>query len=328
MSMTDVHSVLGPIPAQKLGVTLVHEHLVYGFPGWRSDTAAPPYDRQKIFVKSVEAMEEAKALGLKTLVDATPIDGSRDPELYRMVSLKTGIQIICATGLANEPEGSPNYFQKRAWMTGNPGQVVEDMCESFVKDITEGIGGSGVKAGVIKVGTSKGKVTEYEKMVLRAAAMAQRKAGVPIITHTEEGTMGPEQAGFLAEQGADMSRVMIGHIDSSSMDYLHAVLQKGASIGFDRFGVDYYFADADRIRSIAELVRAGFEDRIMLSHDRVIHWPGREIVLFEAARPLVANWKLTHIFKNIVPALKAAGVTGRQVETMMIDNPRRLFAGS
>lgn len=325
---TSINTVMGTVSPDDLGVTLIHEHLVYGFPGWQCDTAAPPYDREKIAGDCVEMIRGAQEFGLKTFVDVTPIDGSRDPELFKMVADKTGINLICATGLFNEYEGSPNYFRNRAWLTGNPRQVVSDMCESFVKDITIGIGDSGVKAGVLKVATSKNAITTYEEMVLEAAAMAQKETGVPIITHTEEGTMGPQQADFLISKGADPKRLMIGHMCNDSMPYHLNVLKKEVYLGFDRLGLNFYFPDSKRIEMIISLIKSGYEQKILLSHDVVINWPGRKIVFPEAALPLVANWKLTHIFENIIPALKEADVADDQINTIMIDNPRRLFTGS
>jgi phosphotriesterase-related protein len=326
--MTEINTVMGPVSPDDLGITFIHEHMVYAWPGWECDTAAPPYNRDKIFKDCVESIEKAMKYGLKTFVDTTPNDGGRDPELYKMVADKTGINVICATGLFSEQEGSSMYFRNQAMLTGNPGKIVGYMCESFVKDITKGIGASGVKAGLLKIATSKGQITPYEKMVMQAAVIAQKETGVPLITHTEEGTMGPEQADFLIEQGVDVNRLMIGHMCNDSLPYHLEVLKKGPYIGFDRLGLNFYFPDDKRIEVIKALVRSGYEKQIMLSQDVVIHWPGREIVVFEAARPAVANWKLTHIFENILPALKKGGVTDDQIKTILVDNPRRLFTGA
>lgn len=325
---TMVNTVMGPISPEDLGVTLIHEHLVYGFPGWQCDTAAPPYDREGIAAECIKVVREAQKYGLKTLVDVTPIDGSRDPDLYKMVAGQTGINLVCSTGLFNEVEGSPNYFRLRALLTGNPRQVVSDMCESFVRDITVGIGDSGVKAGVIKVATSKDNITPYEKMVLEAAAMAHRETGAPIVTHTEEGTMGPQQADFLMEKGVDPKRLLIGHMCNDSLPYHQEVLQRGAYLGFDRFGLDYYFPDTKRLKILLALLESGHEGQIMISNDFVVHWPGRKIIFPEPLRPFMAKWKLTHVFENILPALKSAGVDDGRINTIMVDNPRRLLAGS
>lgn len=325
-----VNSVLGPISPDSLGLTLIHEHLVCGYPGWQSDTAAPPYDRKKAAEICVEAIREVQQYGLKTLVDATANDLSRDPELYKMVAEKTGVNIICATGLYKEEEGSAAYFKARAAYSGNPPRIVNEMYETFMKDITEGIGGSGVKAGIIKVATSKETITPYEEMVMEAAVMAQKDTGVPIFTHTEAGTMGPQQADFLIGKGADASRLMVGHMcGNSDVQYHQEVLQKGTFISFDRFGLNIFMPDTIRTNTLIDLLGKGYEKQIMLSHDCIINWLGRDFgsLLPEPVLPLVADWNLTNIFKNILPALKKANITDEQINTLMVDNPRRFFAG-
>ena len=109
----------------------------------------------------IEAIEEAKDFGVKTIVDATPNDGYRDPELYKIVSLKTGVNIICSTGFYSEPLGATGYFKHRYGLSGDSTRIVKDMYEILMKEISDGIGGSTVKPGVIKVGSSKGEITPY-----------------------------------------------------------------------------------------------------------------------------------------------------------------------
>jgi len=323
-----INAVSGPVSTDELGITLMHEHLIFGYPGWQYDSAAPAYDREATAEVCVQMINEARKFGLSTIVDATPNDGTRDPELYKMVAEKTGVHIICATGLYTEAEGAAAYFKTRAHFSGNRNGVVREIYETFMRDLTVGIGGSGVKAGVIKIGTGKGMIAPYEEMIMEAAVMAQKETGVPIITHTEAGTMGPQQAEFLLEQGADVKRLMIGHMcGNADLRYHLEVLQKGPFISFDRFGLNVVFPDTLRLGTVIGLVGLGFERQIMLSHDAICRWLGREFTLPEQAMPLVADWNLTHIFRNILPALKKAGITEAQINTMLVDNPRRLFAG-
>lgn len=213
-----------------------------------------------------------------------------------------------------EAEGASAYFKARAGFSGDREATVREMYGTFVKDITEGIGDTGVRAGVIKVGTSRNVIAPYEEMVLEAAAMAQKETGVPIITHTEGGTMAPEQAQFLISKGADPKRLMVGHIcGNANLQYHLAVLEQGAFISFDRIGLDFIFPDKLRLATIIGLAGIGYTDQIMLSHDCIIRWLGRPFVLMKAAEPLVANWVMTHIFENILPALKKGGLTDQQI---------------
>jgi len=322
--MTKVNTVLGPISTDEMGMTLIHEHLTLAYPGWECDAMAAPYDREVIAKVCVEALEEAKAYGVKTMVDASPNDLNRDVELGKMVSERTGINIICATGLYMEAMGKPAYFKFRSQVF----DATTEIYETFMKEITQGIGDTGVKAGVIKVGTGHGCISAYEEMVLKAAARAQKETGVPTITHTETGTMGPEQADLLISEGADPRRIMIGHIGgNANLQYHTSVLEKGVYIAFDRLGVDFLFPDTLRKACIIGLIGIGYANRIMLSHDYCPYWLGRPVELPDLVKGLLANWSYAHVFKNIIPALKQAGVSDDTIATMMVDNPRRLFAG-
>jgi len=140
--------------------------------------------------------------------------------------------------------------------------------------------------------------------------------------------MGPEQADLLISEGADPRRIMIGHIGgNANLQYHTSVLEKGVYIAFDRLGIDFLFPDTLRKACIIGLVGIGYANRIMLSHDYSPYWLSRPFELPDFARGLIANWSYTHVFKNIIPALKEAGVSDDKINAMMVDNPRRLFAG-
>jgi phosphotriesterase-related protein len=322
--MVKINTVLGPVSVDELGVTLMHEHLVFAYLGWECDALAPPYDREAAAAACVETLREAKGYGLKTLVEATATDMGRDVELQKIVSERLGINIVCATGFYTEKFGKPGYFKFRSQMY----DIVAELCETMVKEITQGIGNTGVKAGVIKVGTGHARISSYEEKVLKAAARAQKETGVPIITHTEAGTMGPEQADLLISEGADPRRIVIGHMcGNADLKYHVSVLEKGVNIAFDRLGIDLIFPDKLRKACLMGLIGIGYADRIMLSQDCWAYWLGRSFEFSEAARPLLANWTYVHVFNNIIPALKEAGVSQEKINNLMVDNPRRLFGG-
>jgi len=324
--MAKVNTVLGPISPDQLGITLMHEHIVYGYAGWYADDTIAPFDREAVVKTSLDTMEELKTYGVKSFVDATPNDSGRDVTLLKEVSEKSGMSIICATGLYNEAEGAPAYFKFRS--TIPVFDVVNEIQEMFVKEITQGIGTTGVKAGVIKVGTGHGCISAYEERVLKAAARASKETGVPIITHTEAGTMGPEQADVLISEGADPKRIMIGHAGGSAdLKYHTAILERGVYLAFDRLGIDMPPAMSDSMRKgcIIGLIALGYANSIMLSHDSIVRWLGRPVE--QLLTLMMPNWHPRHIFKNIIPALKGAGVSNEQVKMIMEENPRRLFAG-
>ena len=322
--MAKVNTVLGSISTDELGVTLIHEHLATGFPGWEYDALTVPYDREVIGKVCAEALGQAKGYGLKTMVDATPNDLHRDVELAKKVSERTGLNIILATGLYKEADGASGYFRFRSQMF----DTVTEIYEIFMKEITQGIGDTGVKAGVIKVATGHGCISAYEESVLRAAARTQKEIGVPIITHTEAGTMGPEQAELLISEGADPRHIVIGHMcGNANLQYHSSVLEKGVYIAFDRLGTEPLMPDSLRKACIIGLLGIGYANRIMLSHDytRLLGrpWPWDKS---DSLNPLIANWSYSHVFKNIIPALKEAGVSDDKINTMMVENPRCLFA--
>ena len=320
-----INSVLGPISPDKLGTTLMHEHFTFAYSGWFADATMAPEDFKAALKTNLGVIKAAQKYGIKTIVDATPNDtGGRNPELYKALAKKTGINIICSTGLYTEHEGSPAYWKTRVMWGADISKLMSDL---FIKEITKGIGKTGVKAGVIKCGTGP-KMSSYEESVLKAAVLAQKATGVPIITHTEGPTGGVEQADLFIKEGADLKKVMIGHVSNSKdIEYHKAIIEKGVYIAFDRIGLDIITPTDVNIKNIAELCKLGYANKIMLSHDTVNVWLGRPIALPEKFLPAFANWRIDHISQNVIPALKAQGVTDEQIKTMMVDNPRNLFLG-
>jgi phosphotriesterase-related protein len=317
-----VQTVLGPCRVDDLGASLMHEHLLIGWPGWDSDTAAAPFDRTGARQLCSERMLELKELGMSTLVDPCPIDLARDVELMAEVAQTARVNVICATGLYKEDQGAASYFKFRASL----GDVVGEMTETFVKELTTGIGSTGIKAGIIKVATGKNQITAYERAVLTAAARAHKETGAPITTHTEDGTMGREQLDIFAGEGIDLSHVIVGHsCGSADLAYHVDMLDRGAYLGFDRFGLEMLHPDRLRLAALIGLLGIGFAHRIVLSHDSVWCWRGRPL---QIPPTLLPNWNPTHVFKNIVPALRDAGVPEAKITAMLRDNPRRYFAGS
>jgi phosphotriesterase-related protein len=321
-----INTVRGPISPDKLGTTLMHEHFTCAYSGWFADATIAPEDYKAALKKNIEVVRAAKAVGIQTIVDATPNDvGGRNPEFYTKLAKKTGINIICSTGLYTDHWGSPAYWKTRVMWGQDISQMIAEL---FIKEITEGIGKSGVKAGVIKVATG-GEMTPYEASVLKAAVIAQKATGVPIITHTEGPTGGVEQAELFIKEGADLKKVMIGHVSNSKdIEYHKAILAKGVYVGFDRIGLDILTPFDVNVKNVAELCKLGYANKIMLSHDTINFWLGRPIpVLSDKALPIFANWRIDTISTRFIPALKKLGVTDEQIKTMMVDNPRNFFLG-
>jgi phosphotriesterase-related protein len=321
-----VNTVTGPVSSDALGKTYIHEHNLFGYPGFQGDMSVAPFDWDGTLQLCIDTIKPLmEKYGLKTAVDATPNECGRNVLFNKALSEATGLNIIPASGYYYEGEGGPAYFKQRAGMI----DIVPDILEIFRTETTKGIEGTGIKAGVFKLASSKDVITPYEEAFFKAAAKVSSEEGIPIVTHTQEGTMGPEQAELLIANGADPKRVNIGHMGGSTdISYQLKVLSKGVYISFDRFGLESFVGcptDREREMVIASLCAAGYADRIMVAHDCAIKWLGRPLPVPEAALPLIANWNWANIFANVVPALKEMGLSDEQIELILVENPKRFF---
>ncbi len=319
-----IQSVTGKIQLGDLGRTLMHEHLLVGYAGWEADTVRPGLSRADMIKLCVDRIEELKAGGIDSMLDPCPSDLGRDVELIAEVAQRTGFQIICATGLYKEAEGGTAYWKFRS----NFGPQVDAMAEIFIRELTEGVGDTGIRAGIIKVASGHGAITDYERTVLEAAAKASVATGAPITTHTDQGKLGDEQQAILTALGVPAHRIIIGHsCGTADHDYHMKIVRGGSYLGFDRFGLDLIQPDDLRVSSLAKVVQAGGAAQVVVSHDTVWCWRGQPIPDMGALSMVAPNWHPLHFTRNIAPRLREAGVTAEQIDMMMVDNPRRFFAG-
>ncbi len=319
-----IQTVTGPISPDDLGTTLVHEHLLIGWPGWESDTIRPGPGRSETVSICVDRVAEMKDVGVTAMIDPCPNDLGRDVELMADVASKTGFQIICATGLYKEDLGGAPYWKFRQ----SSGGTANEIAELYIRELTDGIGSTGVKAGIIKVATGAPKITDYELMLLEAAAIAAKETGAPIITHTDEGVLGDEQQAVLSKHGVPPHRMIIGHsCGSSDHDYHMRIIDGGSYIAFDRFGIALFQSDEQRVASLLKLLKKGAASQVVVSHDSVWCWRGQPFPNPEAMAPLLEVWNPSHFHKRVIPMLEEGGATAEQIRTMLVDNPRRFFAG-
>jgi len=317
-----VETVRGPISTSDLGVTLMHEHVFVLSPEIMANYPEGWGDEQARIDSAVEKLNALKAIGVDTIVDPTVIGLGRYIPRIQRVAERTDLQIVVATGVYTYND-VPMFFH----FTG-PGTALngpETMVEMFVRDITEGIAGTGVKAAILKCATDEPGMTPGVERVLRAVAQAHRATGVPITTHTHAHTRrGLEQQRVFAEEGVDLSRVVIGHSgDTTDLDYLEELADAGSYLGMDRFGLDNISSFDDRVDTVARMCERGHADKMVLAHDASCHidW------LPEAALPFaLPNWHFLHIHNDVLPALRQRGVTDEQITTMLVDNPRRIFS--
>jgi len=308
------------VSADELGHTLMHEH-VFVLNAEIEQNYPWEWQEERLVEEAVEKLESAYDAGVRTIVDLTVIGLGRDIERVRKVADRVRVNIVPATGLYTYDD-VPMFFKFRG-----PGLLIDGpdrLIDYMVRDLTEGIAATGIRAGIIKCATDAQGVTPGVDRVLRAAARAHRETGAPITTHTHAGTeRGLEQLDIFREEGVDFGKVVIGHSgDTTDLDYLHRLLDQGVMIGMDRFGLDLMLDFPSRVATLAALVEEGFADQIVLSHDASVYTQNFDI---EAKARLLPNWHYEHIHRDVLPALAERGVTDDQIEQMLTRNPARIL---
>lgn len=317
--MAQVETVRGPVEAGLLGTTLMHEHVFVlseevrqNYPGaWDEDARVDD---------AIGKLNALAARGCQTIVDPTVLGLGRDIGRIRRVADGTGLNIIVATGLYTYDE-VPHYFTYR-----RPRQGLDPMTELFVADLTDGIAGTGVKAAFLKCAIDQPGMTEGVERVLRAVCRAHADTGAPVTVHTHPGSgTGLSALAVLHAEGADLTRVVLGHSgDSADLGYLMRLADAGCLLGMDRFGLDTIASFEQRVDTVAALCARGYAGSMVLSHDAscYIDWfpPG-------AVARFAPRWHFQHLFDDVLPALRERGVTDKQIESMLVDNPRRFFGG-
>jgi phosphotriesterase-related protein len=311
--MTTLQTALGPVHTAELGPTLMHEHVVTRSPGVQENWPHL-WDRAGILDIAERKMAELYRRGIRSIVDLTTVDLGRDIDLIAAVARRSRVHIVVATGVWWMPQ---RYFSAHG---------IDAVADLFVRDITQGIGASGVKAAIIKCATDTAGVTPVIDNVLRASARAQKATGVPISTHTwAAGRTGEMQQAIFAQEGVDLRRVIIGHSgDSEDLGYLRGLMERGSTIGMDRFGLENFLPTAKRVEVIARLCAEGYTGKMVLSHDANC-WT--DMLSEDDKRRTRPLWHYNHIPDDILPALRKAGVSEGQIDQMLVHNPRAIFEG-
>jgi phosphotriesterase-related protein len=278
-------------------------------------------DEEQRVADAVERLRNLKKAGVDTIVDLTAIGLGRYIPRIQRIAEAADINIVAATGIYTYNE-VPHYYHFRG-----PGTLFEGpelMVDMFVRDITEGIAGTGVKAAILKCATDEPGVTAGVERVLRAVAKAHRLTGVPISTHTDAASRrGLEQQRIFSEEGVDLSRVVIGHSgDTTDIGYLEEIIANGSYIGMDRFGIEVILPFEERVQTVATMCKLGHADKMVLSHDAACH---NDWLDDDALAQLTPRWNYLHITNDVLPALREQGVTEDQIEQMMVRNVRQIF---
>lgn len=325
--MATVQTMTGPIDTDRLGTTLMHEHVFtldpeylhnYGEGAW--------WDEEAEITRAVDKLRRLADLGVDTIVDPTVLGLGRDISRLTRVATQVPLNIVVATGVYTY-DSLPFPYS----MLG-PGTTLggdEPMVTDFVRDLTVGIGETGIRAAFLKCAVEHAPMSTDVERALRAVARASLETGAPITVHTNAREQtAPLVVDVLRSEGVDLGSVVLGHAgDSTDVDALAALADTGAILGMDRFGIDVFATTDQRVATIAALVDRGYADRMVLSHDAScrIDWFGPDApALIDELMP---NWNYEHISNDVLPALLAAGVAQDQVDTMLVAVPRRYFGG-
>lgn len=292
----------------------MHEHVFVVHPEI-IENVETDWDEETALVDAARRLDELYAAGIHTIVDLTVIGLGRSIHRLQRLPVTSGINIVVATGIYDFFD-IPSYFKFRK---------SEVLVDYFVREIEDGIGDTGVRAGILKCATDEAGVTPGVEKILRAVAQAHVHTGAPISTHTHAAThRGLDQLKIFAEEGVDPTRVVIGHSgDTTDLDYLIAIADSGAYLGMDRFGIDIFLGFDDRVVTVARLCALGRTDQVVLSHDASCY-----IDYFHGGSPprALPNWHYLHITRDVIPALKSKGVTDEQITQMLVVNPRRVLS--
>jgi phosphotriesterase-related protein len=335
--MTQVQTVLGPVDPADLGRVLPHEHLLALEPGpFAGDADVTDEDRVDRAVRALRGLPER---GYGTVVDVSPYgvvgrdDDGANVVLLAEIARRSGMHVVSGTGL---------YLD--TWTPGWAERASEDEVAARLRaDVASGIGATGIRAGVLgEQATSLGAMTEREERHLRAAARVAAETGLTLFTHTTHGTLAFDQIRMLQDAGVDLGRVVVGHIDTQlSASYALDVLATGVSVAVDTIGKqewDFFLGpppvrdepgefvknafwrpDEGRADLVAEIVRAGYGDRVVLSMDVT----GAETWMNADTH---GRYGYTYLHDRFAPMLFERGVTAEQYDAMSIATPARLLA--
>jgi predicted metal-dependent phosphotriesterase family hydrolase len=309
--MARVMTVSGPIPPDKLGFTLPHEHT--GIALWHVDRRWDYWELTPDDDLIVEELRDYRRRGGASIVDLT-LDGvGRDPHRLRRLASSTGLNIIMGTGWYRGAHYPAEALVDR--------RSVDELAAVVVDEFEDGVGHTGIRPGIIgEIGTDKPWVSAHEERVHRAAARAAKATGMAITTHGVQSPVGLAQLRIFTEEGVDPSRVVIGHADSyPNLDFYLEVIDAGANLQFDflghRFGIEEAL-EPRLIEIIVELLERGFAPQLLLSQD-VCH--NRQLKAY-------GGFGYVYLQQHFLPSLRTAAVGEGEIRQMTVDNPARILA--
>ena len=317
--MRKVHTVLGPISPEQVGTASMHEHVIWAKSGWQyAPEAQELYDPPQVFKQLYDALTDYRKAGGKTIVDCSGVCMGRDVELYASLSKVSGVNIVACTGFWAQENLVPYFLSKD----------IDYFQEMFTRELTQGMGMTKVKAGIIKVGNGKQGIRPFEEKTYRAAARASRETGAAIITHGINFAM--QQVKILLEEKADPERVVISHCDAAyNLDFERdkEIARKGFYVGYDHIGYEpewspmpYAMSDAKRIELCKAFIDAGYAKNLVIACDAE---PCR--IGWEAPGAQPASQGYAHLLRSFAPRLKAQGLPEETMHLLLVETPKNIL---
>jgi len=306
-----VRTVLGDVDPAEVGWVLPHEHTAIAL--WHIPNRWDYWELRRDEPLIREELAAFRAAGGGTVVDLT-LDGvGRDPTWLAGLSRATELHVVMGSGWYRGAHYPAEALIDR--------RTVDALADEIVQDATDGVAGTGIRAGIIgEIGTDKPWISAQEERVHRAAARAARRTGLAITTHAVQSTVGLDQLTIFEAEGADLTRVVIGHADSNpSLDYHMGIVERGATVEFDFLGMAFTplerHGEGRIVELLCELLDRGHVERILLSQD----------VCHDSQLRRYGGNGYTYLAETFVPRLRVAGVSADDIRTITIDNPRRLL---
>lgn len=307
-------TVNGPIPASEMGITLTHEHVLVDFIGADS-TGYHRWDKHEVADRVTPYLNEIKELQVSTLVECTPAYLGRDPWLLQSLSEKSGLHIVTNTGYygAHKNIFIPAIFNELS---------AEEIARIWVDEFENGIEGSGVKPGFIKIAVDADDTLSKEHLkIITAAALAHQQTGLVIASHTGPDLPAFAQISVLQSYQIEPAAFIWVHAQAGSLEGNVKAARMGAWISLDNVSLDREVGSiydvawyAERIQQLKE---AGVLNRVLLSHDAGWYKPGEENG--------GAFRGFTGIFTALLPALEERGFSSKEIKQLLEINPRNAF---
>jgi len=315
--MKTIRTVLGEVVPEAQGQVLMHEHVVVGWNGAELDPAAEQDWDAELERVAADFRRLREQHGVTLIVDAGPPDLGRDVRFQARLAQASGVAVVASTGWYKQWPGLPYYFST----------LDDEEMDDFLRtELVDGVRDTGIRCGMIKLGSGGASLSELELKAFRSGARVARELDFPIITHTDpegwaEANVGLRQLEVLLEAGARAERIGIGHVcGTANLEWLMEICRRGAFVAFDRVGMLHRRSDEVRAALIAGLVAAGFGEQVLVSHDHQAVWRRRG-----AGAP--ASGSFEHVHSSFLPLLRRMGLGDAVIQALMRENPLRLLAG-